>query len=44
MAFTIVGIAASGPTRIDGADCVSVSYPAFEADLRRLVSMGVTRR
>lgn len=44
MAFAIVAIAASGPTRIDDADCVSVSYPTFEADLRRLVSMGVARR
>ena len=39
MAFAIVAIAASGPTRIDGAECVSVSYPTFEADLRRMVSM-----
>ena len=38
MAFAIVGIAASGPTRIDGADCVAVSYPSFEADLRRVVA------
>jgi 3-phosphoshikimate 1-carboxyvinyltransferase len=38
MAFAIVGIAASGPTRIDNADCVSVSYPTFEADLRRMVT------
>ena len=38
MAFAIVAMAASGPTLIDGADCVSVSYPTFEADLRRLVA------
>lgn len=36
MAFAIVAIAASGPTQIIGAECVAVSYPAFEADLRRL--------
>lgn len=44
MAFAIVGIAASGPTCIDGAECVSVSYPTFEADLHRLVSMDVAKR
>lgn len=44
MAFAIVAIAASGLTRIDDAGCVSVSYPTFEADLRRIVSMGVARR
>jgi 3-phosphoshikimate 1-carboxyvinyltransferase len=38
MAFALVGLAASGPTRIDGAECVAVSYPSFEADLRRLVT------
>jgi 3-phosphoshikimate 1-carboxyvinyltransferase len=43
MAFAIVALAASGPTRIDDAGCVGVSYPAFEADLRRMVSMSVTR-
>jgi 3-phosphoshikimate 1-carboxyvinyltransferase len=43
MAFAIVALAASGPTRIDGAECVAVSYPTFEADLRRLIPTGVTR-
>ena len=38
MAFAIVALAASGPTRIDKADCVSVSYPAFETDWRRMVA------
>jgi 3-phosphoshikimate 1-carboxyvinyltransferase len=38
MAFAIVGLLASGPTRIESAESVSVSYPAFEADLRRLVT------
>jgi len=36
MAFALVGLAASGPTRIDSAESVAVSYPSFEADLRRL--------
>ncbi|MEO6222537.1 MAG: 3-phosphoshikimate 1-carboxyvinyltransferase [Vicinamibacterales bacterium] len=44
MAFAIVALAASGPSRIDGSECVSVSYPTFEADLRRMISMGVARR
>ena len=44
MAFAIVALAASGPTRIDDAGCVAVSYPTFEADLRRMVSMGVSGR
>lgn len=37
MAFAVIAIAASGPSRIDGAECVAVSYPTFEADLRRLI-------
>lgn len=37
MAFAIVALAASGPTRVDGAECVAVSYPSFEADLRRMM-------
>ncbi len=36
MAFAIVGLAAGGPTHIDSAQSVAVSYPTFEADLRRL--------
>ena len=38
MAFTIVGLGATGPTLISGADAVAVSYPAFVEDLGRLVS------
>ena len=38
MAFTIVGLGASGSTFITGADAVGVSYPAFVEDLGRLVS------
>jgi len=38
MAFAIVGMSASGPTRIAGADCVAVSYPAFERDLALLTA------
>lgn len=36
MAFAIVGLAARGPVHIDSAQSVAVSYPTFEADLRRL--------
>jgi 3-phosphoshikimate 1-carboxyvinyltransferase len=36
MAFTLVGLGASGPTRVTGADVVAVSYPAFETDLAAL--------
>jgi 3-phosphoshikimate 1-carboxyvinyltransferase len=36
MALAIAGLTASGPTRIDGADCVAVSYPNFFADLRTI--------
>ena len=36
MAFALVGLGASGPTRITGADAVGVSYPGFDRDLARL--------
>ncbi|HYE88210.1 MAG TPA: 3-phosphoshikimate 1-carboxyvinyltransferase [Vicinamibacterales bacterium] len=36
MAFAIAALGASGPTQIDGADAVAVSYPAFFEDLARL--------
>jgi 3-phosphoshikimate 1-carboxyvinyltransferase len=36
MAFTLVGLGATGPTVITGADAVAVSYPAFVADLATL--------
>ena len=36
MAFAIAGLAADGPTTISGAECASVSYPAFFEDLNRL--------
>lgn len=36
MAFAIAALGASGPTRIDGAEVVAVSYPSFFADLERL--------
>jgi 3-phosphoshikimate 1-carboxyvinyltransferase len=38
MAFTLVALGASGPSVIDGADAVAVSYPAFEQDLARLTA------
>lgn len=36
MAFALVGLGATGSTRILGADAVGVSYPGFLADLSRL--------
>lgn len=36
MAFAIAALGAAGPTQIDGADVVAVSYPAFFEDLERL--------
>jgi 3-phosphoshikimate 1-carboxyvinyltransferase len=36
MALAVAGLTASSPTRIEGADCVAVSYPNFFADLRQL--------
>ncbi len=38
MAFTIVGLGASGPTTITGADAVAISYPAFARDLAALTA------
>jgi 3-phosphoshikimate 1-carboxyvinyltransferase len=36
MAFTLVGLGATGPTTITGAEAVAISYPAFERDLATL--------
>jgi 3-phosphoshikimate 1-carboxyvinyltransferase len=36
MAFAIAALGASGPTLIEGADAVAVSYPGFFDDLERL--------
>jgi 3-phosphoshikimate 1-carboxyvinyltransferase len=36
MAFAIAALGASGPTTIEGADAVAVSYPSFFEDLDRL--------
>jgi len=36
MAFAIAALGATGPTHIEGADAVAVSYPAFFDDLERL--------
>jgi 3-phosphoshikimate 1-carboxyvinyltransferase len=38
MAFALVGLGASGPTSIDSADSVAVSYPAFARDLQQLTA------
>lgn len=40
MAFAIAALGATGPTRIDGADVVAVSYPSFFNDLGALASAG----
>ena len=40
MAFAIAALGAAGPTHIDGADAVAVSYPAFFEDLDRLAERG----
>lgn len=40
MAFAIAALGASGPTLIEGADAVAVSYPAFFEDLERLAREG----
>lgn len=38
MAFAIVGLGATGPTTITGADAVAVSYPEFARDLANLTA------
>ena len=38
MAFAIAALGATGPTTIEGADAVAVSYPAFFDDLDRLAA------
>ena len=40
MAFAIAALGATGPTTIDGADAVAVSYPAFFDDLHALTERG----
>ncbi len=40
MAFAIAALGATGPTQIEGADAVAVSYPAFFDDLQRLAREG----
>jgi 3-phosphoshikimate 1-carboxyvinyltransferase len=38
MAFALVGLGASAPATIVGADAVAISYPAFERDLAGLTA------
>ena len=38
MAFAVAALAARGPSRIDGADAVGISYPDFFPTLERLVA------
>jgi 3-phosphoshikimate 1-carboxyvinyltransferase len=38
MALAVAGLAASGETTIEGWESVAISYPGFEADLRRCFS------
>ena len=40
MALAVAGLTASGPTRIEAADCVAVSYPNFFAELRKISGWG----
>ena len=40
MAFAVAALGATGPTLIEGADAVAVSYPAFFVDLERLSREG----
>ena len=37
MAFAIAALAAEGPSTIEGADAVVISYPGFFETLERLV-------
>jgi len=43
MTFAIAALLADGPTTIEGAEAVSVSYPAFWDELRRLVGEPLSR-
>ena len=38
MAFAIAGLFAEGQTIIEGAECISTSYPGFEHDLNRFLN------
>lgn len=38
MSFAIAGLAAQGPSRIDGSEAVGISYPGFFHTLQRLVA------
>jgi 3-phosphoshikimate 1-carboxyvinyltransferase len=38
MAMAVAGLAAVGPTSVEGWEAVATSYPTFEEDLRRCVS------
>ena len=40
MALAVAGLAATGPTRIEDADCVAVSYPEFFATLSEVTHAG----
>ncbi len=40
MAFAVAALGASGPTHIEGADAVAVSYPSFFDDLNTLADRG----
>jgi 3-phosphoshikimate 1-carboxyvinyltransferase len=40
MAFAIAALAADGPSTIDGADAVDISYPGFFDTLDALVDSG----
>ena len=38
MTFAIAGLCAQGITHIEEAECVTISYPEFYNDLKRLIS------
>jgi 3-phosphoshikimate 1-carboxyvinyltransferase len=38
MAFAIAGLAARGPSRVEGAEAVAISYPGFFDTLQQLVT------
>ena len=38
MTFAVTALAADGETRIQGADCVRISYPGFYKDLEKLTA------
>jgi 3-phosphoshikimate 1-carboxyvinyltransferase len=40
MALSVAALAATGPTQLEGADCVAVSFPRFYAVLGEATGRG----